>query len=176
MRRARHAFAVVALVATTCAAQDSITLPHCQEEGPTIIMAQSVPTAEQIPCLDGLPQGWSLARGDINQSGSTFTFDSDRAGAGAAVLTFGDSCDVADAVSLRSDFADVERYERNIALDPSFRSERTYVFDGGCVQWIFDFDRGVSGTLTVGLDERLQFVSRADFEAAIDESFMDVDL
>ena len=92
------------------------------------------------------------------------------------MLRFHSDCEVGDAVSVRSDWAAIEVYDRNIALDPSFRAERSYVFDGGCVQWFFDFDRGVSGTLTVELADRLHMVSRLEYEAILDESFMDVDL
>ena len=176
MKRASSIVVLIALLGAACSAQDALTIPNCSGEGPVLIMAQSVPTASQIPCLDGLPEGWSFAHGDISESGSRFTFDSDRAGDDAAVLSLRSSCEVGDAVSIRTDWAAIDGYDRNIALDPSFRAERSYVFDGGCVQWHFDFDREVSGTLTVGLDERLQFVSRAEYEIILDESFMDVDL
>jgi len=176
VRRAGILIAVAALLAAACAAQDSLTLPDCSGEGPVLIMAQSVPTASQIPCLNGLPEGWSFAHGDISESGSAFIFDSDRAGDDAAVLSFGDSCDVGDAIRFEHSWPDIEGYDRNIAVDPSFRAERSYVFDGGCVRWSFDFDQDVSGTLTVEIDDRLQFVSRVDYEAILDETFMDVDL
>ena len=186
MRRALLGLGVLALIGASCSAQDAIGFPGCEGEGPQVIVAQSVSSASQIPCLSGLPDGWSLSRADVGESGSVFTFDSDRAGAGAAILTLRGGCDVVSGISVPGSELDpgdnvvepdvIDNYEEIISLDPSLRSLRSYVFEGGCVQWSFDFDREVSATLTVELDGRLRFLSREDFQRSLAEDFLDVEL
>jgi hypothetical protein len=43
-------------------------------------MAQSVPSAALVPCVQNLPAGWRLADVRVQDSSSRIAFDSDRAG------------------------------------------------------------------------------------------------
>ena len=63
-----------------------------------------------------------------------------------------------------------------VELEPGFREQRYYVFDGGCVWWEFDFDDGVSATLAVELGDRLELISREQLSQNVSEDFMEVDL
>ena len=163
------------LAATSCSVEESLTPPQCFG-GSSLIAAQSVPTAQLLPCFGGLPEGWSFATVMVNQSGTVVTLDSDRAGEGAATLRFEESCDVGRAASLPSPFEDVEHFEEIEQLQPSFRAHSYLRFDGGCVTWAFDFEKGASATESVALEEVLEFVTREDVNNTIRETFVDEDL
>jgi hypothetical protein len=145
------------------------------EFDPAVIMAQSVPTAALLPCLDGLPDGWSFDTVEINQDGTIVTLDSDRAGDGAARLHYTERCDLHDTVPLPSGGWPAERYDRLHELDP-YWSERVYVFDGGCVRWEFDFDSGASSTLSTELDSRLVLRTRDELEQILSEQFLETEI
>ena len=179
MRVVRHGVLAAVLVAvgfTGCSVEQTLPPPHCEQSGSGLIVAQSVPTASQLPCLTDLPAGWSFATVRINEHHSTITMDSDRAGEGAAVLRFEDSCDVSGAASVPSELPPAERYDAIEQVRPSFRAERFYVFEGGCVFWTFDFDKGVSATESVAIGDGLALVSRAELQQSVSESFLDEEI
>lgn len=178
MRRTLVFVLAVGLAASACSVEEQIGAPSCFGDGPVLIVAQSVPGASLIPCLDSLPAGWVVASTVIDQDGSVVRFDSDRAGAGAARLSYAETCEIGDAVPQLNDIADVEAelYRRPERMTPGFREQKYYVFSGGCVWWEFDFDDDVSSTLSVELGSRLQLVSREALNENIRESFIDEEL
>lgn len=167
---------VVGVLLSACAVEEALPPPDCATGGSSLIVAQSVTTATQIPCFLPLPDGWSVASVSVNQDRSIVRFDSDRAGAGAAELRYEASCDTSDAVSAPSDLPAADRYDQIDRLDPSFRARRYYVFDGGCVWWSFDFDRDVSATQSVAIGNILALVSREDLNDDIRDTFIDEEL
>ncbi len=168
-------FALVALAASACSVENSLAPPLCSE-GAIVIEAQSVPTAQLIPCFGDLPAGWSFASVAINQSGTMIDLDSDRAGDDAATFRFDASCDVAGAVALPSSFRDVEHFESIERLQPSFRATSYLLFDGGCVTWVFAFDKDASATESVALEEALVFITRKELNDDLRENFVDEEL
>jgi len=48
------------------------------------------------------------------------------------------------------------------------RAVRTYVADGACVTYRFDFDDDVDASSTVALDQALSFQPRSDLVAEVD--------
>jgi len=168
--------AVFALVAGGCSVEDSLPMPSCTEDGTTSLGAQSVPTAELVPCLDPLPEGWEVDNVRVDQDGMELRFDSDRAGDNAAVFHYTATCDIGDAVSTPSEQRGAERFEYVERIAPSFRAERFYVFDGGCIWWEFDFDADASAALAIDLGDRLQTVTRESLNEMVRETFIDVDL
>jgi len=104
---------------------------RCAPHEPLLLMAQSVPTAELVPCVEILPAGWTLGDVFVGNGRSRFTLTSDRGGVLVAELTA--SCDLAGSVELTSERAGARRYlriERNAA---GVAMTRTYTFPGGCV-------------------------------------------
>lgn len=165
-----------ALVMAGCAMEEVLPEPSCVDGGTVFLAAQSVPTAELVPCFDPLPAGWGVGWVSIDQDGTGIGFDSDRAGERAAVFRFLESCDVGEAVSAPSEFDHTERYEFIERVDPSFVAERFYVFDGGCAWWQFEFDEGATAALAVELGDRLTLVSRSELDRSVRESFIDVEM
>ena len=168
---------VLALLATACSVEETMPFPHCLEGGSALIVAQSVPNADFVPCLNRLPAGWSKTSVQIDQDGTTIGFDSDRAGEGAAHLHFADTCAIGeDAVLVPSDKEDSSRFDRLERLQPGFREQRYYVFLGGCVWWEFDFDDGASASLAIELGDQLELFSREQLNQNVRDSFVDEDL
>jgi tRNA A-37 threonylcarbamoyl transferase component Bud32 len=104
---------------------------RCEPHEPLLLMAQSVPTAELVPCVEILPAGWTLGDVLVGNGRSKFTLTSDRGGVLVTELTA--SCDLAGAVELTSERPGARRYlriERNAA---GVAMTRAYTFPGGCV-------------------------------------------
>jgi tRNA A-37 threonylcarbamoyl transferase component Bud32/membrane-associated phospholipid phosphatase len=104
---------------------------RCAPHEPLLLMAQSVPTAALVPCIEILPAGWTLGDVFVGNGRSRFTLTSDRGGVLVAELTA--SCDLAGAVELTSERPGAQRYlrvERNAA---GVAMTRAYTFPGGCV-------------------------------------------
>jgi tRNA A-37 threonylcarbamoyl transferase component Bud32/membrane-associated phospholipid phosphatase len=106
---------------------------RCEPHEPLLLMAQSVPTASLVPCIEILPAGWSLEEEAmvVGNERSRFTMTSDRGGVLVTELTA--SCDLSGAVEVTSERPGARRYlriERNAA---GVATTRAYTFPGGCV-------------------------------------------
>lgn len=135
-----------------------------------------MPTGDLVPCFESLPAGWEADTVRINQSGSVIHFDSDRAGDGAAEFRYQETCDLGETVSVPSDQKLADRHEYIKRVAPGFQAERYYTFDGGCVSWVFDFDRAVTASLSVELGNSLSLVTRQALNESMRDNFMDEEL
>ena len=59
--------------------------PVCRYQGRqattmVVLMAQAVPTASQLPCIELLPAGWSVSDIFVRNGRALFALDSDRVG------------------------------------------------------------------------------------------------
>jgi membrane-associated phospholipid phosphatase len=104
---------------------------RCEPHEPLLLMAQSVPTAELVPCVEILPAGWTLGDVVVGNGRSRFTLTSDRGGVLVAELTA--SCDLAGAVELTSERPGARRYLRVERNASGVAMTRAYTFPGGCV-------------------------------------------
>jgi hypothetical protein len=105
----------------------------CSDLEPLWLMAQSVPSASLVPCLQVLPVGWSVAEVAVNNGRSVITLDHDRAGGAAMVVRFTASCDLAGATEVASEQPGARRYLRIDSNSTEFSATRAYTFPGGCV-------------------------------------------
>jgi tRNA A-37 threonylcarbamoyl transferase component Bud32/membrane-associated phospholipid phosphatase len=99
----------------------------CRDLEPLWLMAQSVPSASLIPCLQLVPVDWTVAEVAVNNGRSVITLDHDRGGSAAMVVRLSASCDLAGATEVTSEQRGATRYYR--ARD----NTRAYKFPGGCV-------------------------------------------
>jgi tRNA A-37 threonylcarbamoyl transferase component Bud32/membrane-associated phospholipid phosphatase len=101
----------------------------CGDLQPLWLMAQSVPSASLVPCVQLLPVGWSVAEVAVNNGRSVITLDHDRAGPAAmrVELTAAAACDLTRAREVSSEQRVARRY---VLAD---RAGRAYKFPGGCV-------------------------------------------
>jgi hypothetical protein len=106
---------------------------RCEPHEPLLLMAQSVPTASLVPCIEILPAGWTLKEDAmvVGNDRSRFTLTSDRGGVLVTELTA--SCDLAGAVELTSEQPGARRYLRVDRNPAEVSITRAYVFPGGCV-------------------------------------------
>lgn len=160
----------------SCSVQDATPLPSCDQGGSALIAAQSVPTAQMLPCFTALPLGWDVDAVDVTQDGTTIRFDSDRAGHQAATLVFAQLCDVAGAAQQPNDQEGVERFTLTEQVEPQLRAKSFHVFDGGCVTWSFEFGNDVPRSEINDLDETMMLLPRSAVSDDLAESFIDRDL
>lgn len=166
MRRTLLIGLAVVLLGSACGAESTILgKPSCPDH--LVLVAQSVPDAEFVPCLDDLPGGWSVSTVSIGHNGTTVTLDSDRAGFGAAKFAYRDQCDVSGMGRLPSEQDGVRVHEEIARLEGGLESTRYFVFDRGCVTVRFDFDGFGDIEYARDLLDSLLLVSRDDLNENI---------
>jgi hypothetical protein len=143
--------AVVCLLATGCVRPASTELsqarvPACRYQGRqgtalVILMAQAVPTASQLPCVELLPAGWSVSEIFVRNGRVRFTLDSDRVGTNAVRVVLERFCTFGRVTRVPSDHPGTRRYQEVISIDPGRRYQGAiyYLFPGGCVTYRLDF-------------------------------------
>jgi hypothetical protein len=140
---------------------------RCEPHEPLLLMAQSVPTASLVPCIEILPAGWSL-EGEamvVGNGRSRFTLTSDRGGVLVAELTA--SCDVAGAVEVTSERPGARRFLRIERNPVAVTMTRFYSFPGGCVSQRLVAPEASRGQLASESSSALGFTTRDDLAAAV---------
>jgi hypothetical protein len=134
-------------------------------------MAQAVPSAAYVPCIEDIPTGWSFAGERIRNGRAEFWLDSDRAGFRALTVLLTPTCDTSKAVEVPPETGEpvMRRFEEPTALPPTFSGNRYYVFPGACVTYRFSFRPGASFGEAVQATEALTFAVRAEGVAALAE-------
>jgi tRNA A-37 threonylcarbamoyl transferase component Bud32 len=106
----------------------------CTSQEALWLMAQAVPTAALVPCVQLLPAGWSLNDVKVRSENARIVFDIDQPRQLQAVtVQLTPSCDLAGAREVTSEQPGARRYFR---IDPGATPStvtRSYVFQGGCV-------------------------------------------
>jgi tRNA A-37 threonylcarbamoyl transferase component Bud32/membrane-associated phospholipid phosphatase len=138
---------------------------RCEPHEPLLLMAQSVPTAELVPCVELLPAGWTLGDVVVGDGRSRFTLTSDRGGVVVAELTA--SCDLAGAVELTSEQPGARRYLRIDRDAAGVAMTRAYTFPGGCVTQRLVAPEASRQRLASESSSALGFTTRDDLAAAL---------
>jgi len=148
----------------------------CEEQGSLVLLAQSVPSATLVPCVESYPPGGVLEGVPTVRSGfGSFSLSSDIAGTLAVTVTITRVCDVTGAVH-RNDLGvpDTQRWFEYLG-QPSpatgYNLLQYYKFDGGCVTYHYLFQPGTPGTFVAEVDAALGFVPRAEVAAFVKEQF-----
>jgi len=162
----------VCLAAAGCVRPASTELaqarePSCQYRGRqgtalVILMAQAVPTASQLPCVELLPAGWSVSDVFVRNGRVRFSLDSDRVGAHAVQVVLERFCTFGRVTRVPSDHAGTRRYQEVISIDPGRRYQGAiyYLFPGGCVTYRLDFRSDEQARPLGEVSLALGFVSR----------------
>jgi hypothetical protein len=173
MRRVSLAAAMLLLPLAGCTGGDAGQTPLCTniEDSVFILLAQSVPSATQLPCVSEFPAGWSFGGTDISSGLGRFWLDSDRGGIHAVEVSLRSSCDVTDAIEERPapDEAATRVFVRPDSLNPSFTGVRFLRFEGGCIDYTFRFASGASSTLAIEAIEALSLLPRATVVADVQD-------
>lgn len=96
-----------------------------------VLLAQAVPAAAQVPCLDTVPLGWHLSDVQVGNGSGRFWLDSDRDGVRAIEVALVASCDTSAVTEIPSDRPEARRFERVRQVSPDYIGTRYYAFDGG---------------------------------------------
>jgi hypothetical protein len=143
--------AAVCLLAAGCAqpVATEFTLardPACRYQGRqgtalVILMAQAVPTASQLPCVELLPAGWTVSDVFVRNERARFSLDSDRVGPNAVQVVLEQFCTLGKVTRVPSDHDGTRRYQEVISIEPGRRYQGVvyYLFPGGCVTYRLDF-------------------------------------
>ena len=150
MRRLLLALAVC-LAAAGCVRPTSTELtqarePSCRYQGRQgtalmVLIAQAVPSASQLPCVELLPAGWSVSGVFVRNGRVRFSLDSDRVGTQAVRVVLERYCTFGRVTRVPSDHPGTRRYQQVISIEPGRRYQGAvyYLFPGGCVTYRLDF-------------------------------------
>jgi hypothetical protein len=165
--------AVVALIGSGCTSSHG-NLPACTRTDDTVfaLIAQSVPSATQLPCIKDLPVGWILSGTDIRDGQTRLWLDSTIAGVHAVEVDLQASCEVGDAVEVppAPDEVGMRPYVRS-DLPPAFSGVRFLRFGGGCVAYRYHFTGSAPPTLALEAEEALSFVPRSAIVAQVRQDY-----
>jgi hypothetical protein len=140
--------------------------PRCSNPAGLVLIAQAVPAATSLPCIEGFPPGWTLSQGEIRTQHASFTLESMLSGLNTAQVLLTPACDIAGATpdpALALDERGTQKYVRETVADPrlGIRLERFFRFPGGCVTYRYEFAPGTPGSTALVLDADLGFLDRA---------------
>jgi len=124
--------------------------PTCDSNRTMILMAQAVPSAEQLPCIQSLPLGWSLSGATIVRGRATFVL-SVAGGGGSLQLQLGPG---------------EESHAIDVTLTPACAkdddpTDRTIEVEGGCVTYHSSLPTGLDPMPSFEADGGLSFVPRS---------------
>jgi len=141
----------------------------CGDLEPLWLMAQSVPSASLIPCLQVVPVDWTVAKVAVNNGRSVITLDHDRAGSGAMVVRLTASCDLAGATEVTSEQSGARRYLRVDRNSTEFSATRAYTFPGGCVTQRFRAAGPSALRLSDTASSEFGFITREELRQALSQ-------
>jgi len=170
-RVATVAIALSTLASCSARAGDA-TEANCPiEDGELfVLMAQSVPSATLIPCIESLPAGWSYGGSDVSNTVARFWLNSDRGGLHAVEVALAASCRITGAVDVTNSTTEggVRVYLDEFDLHP-FTANKYFVFPGGCVTYRYRFGPEAEATLALEADEAVTFNLRTVLVAKVQE-------
>jgi hypothetical protein len=137
-----------------------IAAAGCTAERRVAIVAQSVPTAAYVPCLEPLPVGWRVTRFEVSKGHTIFGLLSDRAGGRPVEVELQGRCEVAGATPVQPRADGVRTYSRLRSIRPRYTGTLYDVFPGGCLTTRFDFQRGPHIALMEDLGQAVELLPR----------------
>lgn len=146
--------------------------PECRSllDDPLVLVSQSVPSASLVPCVQSMPIGWRLRSMDVDDDSTRFYFDYDRPGAHEVRASFLPGCDLAGATPVPTDKPPAERFELVRSLANDYSGSRSYIFDGGCLQFDFEFTGPARTTLADEIAGAIDFRRRSEINEALAEA------
>jgi hypothetical protein len=125
-------------------------------------MAQAVPSASQLPCIELLPAGWTVSDVFVRNGRARFALNSDRVGMHAVQVVFQQFCTLGKVTRVPSDHPGTRRYQEVISIESGKRYQGAvyYLFPGGCVTYRLDFRSDEQARPLGEVTLALGFVSR----------------
>jgi hypothetical protein len=169
------AAALPAAGCSTGAANVSLELPACatgddaRAANGVVLMAQAVPTATWVPCVESTPVGWTFAGLEAQAGSARFWLDSDRDGVHAIEVRLTPGCDTDGATEIPSELDDLRRFERVDEVAPQFLGRRHYLFTGGCLTMVFRLSGDNRGEALALATQSLGVLGREELAAQVHE-------
>jgi hypothetical protein len=170
------------IVLTGCSLDTTINdsaiapLPRCtlatqRDLGSIVLVAQSVPTAQLVPCIRAVPAGWRFDHMDARNGRTRLYFNAIQVAdvVHPLTLTLKRECDVGSASRRTSDEPGTTVYEDITHTENAYVGKRFYIFPGGCVIYDFNLHGGVFVGLVDALMGYLDFITREHLAAKVDE-------
>jgi hypothetical protein len=151
--------------------------PVCEFQGNVrvpllLLMAQAVPTASQLPCvdMDNLTAEWMVTDVFVRNGRARFALDSiHQLDHHAVEVVLERTCRFGKVTRVPSDHPGLQRYQEvnEIRSGQEFRGAIYYLFRGGCVTYRLDFRGGEQARPLGDVVLALGFVPRAEVDAAL---------
>jgi hypothetical protein len=139
-----------------------------------VLMAQAVPTATQLPCVDvdNLTAEWSVRDVFVRNGRARFALDSiHQLDHHAVEVVLERTCRFGKVTRVPSDHPGLQRFQEvnEVRSGRVFRGAIYYLFRGGCVTYRLDFREGEQARPLGDVVLALGFVPRAEVAAALRE-------
>jgi hypothetical protein len=147
--------------------------PRCSEgtevEDELILEAQSVPSADLVPCITEIPPNWEVTVFHVRDGETVIELSSLSEAGGLARATFDSGCDTSGATEQLSGKEGTRLFvsQRPLVNDHLTRRE-FYTFPGGCVTYDFDLRGEGVGARFSEAEGALDFVPRSVIEDAVE--------
>ena len=145
------------------------TAPAGRVNGGLLIQAQSVPSAQWLPCVRDIPIGWGFADLVPKDGESTFSLNSERDGDRAVAVVLAPSCTHDGTTEVPSEQPEMRRYERVARVSHGYAGDRFYTFDGGCVTYRFNLRGTTRAEPVATISASLSFISRTTLANRLQE-------
>jgi len=141
-----------------------------QPTGPSgmlVLIAQSVPPAQWVPCLRGEPGRWTMSKLEVRDGAATIGFGYQFGGPDKVTIEMRPSCDVHDAKEVSSQHPGTRRYNRDLVRAGHYANEVYFVYEGACT--VLSFDLAATGAELRGAEfaGSLGFVARDELDRQI---------
>lgn len=167
-RAAHPAVLAIALaaLASGCAAQPGAA-PRCRDVRRMALVAQALPGASYLPCIDQLAEGWDDSGFVAGRGRVRFRLLADRGGSRAVEVALDEACGTSGAVPTRPRAEGVRTSVALRSITPRYAGSLVDQFAGGCVEYRFDFPRGPHIALMEQLQEIVGLQARRDLRLAV---------
>ena len=136
--------------------------PACNPSQALALMAQSVPQASFVPCIEDLASGWRSTSFKAVRGHSRFVLVPSAEGGRPVPVVLVPGCDVSGLPPTTPRAAGVRTFRRLESITPRYKGTLYDVFPGGCVTYNFDFARGPHIALTEEFQASVALMSRAE--------------
>jgi hypothetical protein len=121
-------------------------------------MAQSVPEATFIPCLDALPLGWELTDAESSDDRSVLKIENDAFDQHLAIELV-PKCEIGEATKTVSTRPDTDVYTEDEG------ATTFHVFSGGCIRFAFETRNLARSPTGHAMTESISFMTRDSLRA-----------
>jgi hypothetical protein len=168
------ALAVLSLGASACATSASKMPPCTRPDDRTLILiAQAVPSATKLPCIESLPVGWTFGGSLVETDLARMWLDSDVGGIHAVQVDLVARCDTAEAVEIPPGPGEggTKVFQQPVSLPPNYVATRFVVFPGGCLRTRYRFAADAPAALAIEADAAVGLIARATVVAEVEDAF-----